>query len=144
MPHKNTIKIYLPDTYYHVYNRGLLKGRIFQSNEDYWKFRTIIRKKIYQMNKMIKISEFSLVPNHFHFLLWQKNERDIEHFMRSIMTSYGMHYSKKYNTEGRLFGSSYKAERILDKKHLSQIKQYILTNAARSGFDDWKHEGKKP
>lgn len=38
MPAKNTIKTYVDHTYYHIYNRGVEKRRIFEDDKDYLAF----------------------------------------------------------------------------------------------------------
>lgn len=35
MAAKNSVKLYLPDSYYHIYNRGVEKRLIFQDEQDY-------------------------------------------------------------------------------------------------------------
>lgn len=38
MPAKNSVKIYVDHTYYHVYNRGVAKSKIFLDHDDYVTF----------------------------------------------------------------------------------------------------------
>lgn len=49
MAAKNSIKIYLPDSYYHIYNRGVAKNEIFLDSYDYSTFLSYL--KIYLLPK---------------------------------------------------------------------------------------------
>lgn len=142
MPQRNQIKDYRSDAYYHVYNRGAYKEKVFRSNGDYFMFRLKTRKLLEKTNN-IRISAFSLLPNHFHLYLWQKNARDITKFMSSLLTSYGLYFSRKYNHSGRLFEGPYKARLLKTPEEKDQVRIYILDNPIVAYFDDWKHVGVK-
>ncbi len=43
MPAKHTVKTYIPDGYYHVYNRGVNKMNIFVGIQDYRVFLTYLK-----------------------------------------------------------------------------------------------------
>lgn len=43
MPAKNSVKIYLPDSYYHLYNRGVEKGLIYRDEQDYSVFLSYLK-----------------------------------------------------------------------------------------------------
>ena len=44
MPSKNIEKIFIPETYYHVYNRGVEKRTIFLDDEDYHVFLNLLKR----------------------------------------------------------------------------------------------------
>ena len=43
MPSKNSLKTYTPDSYYHIYNRGVEKRNIFQDEQDYGVFLSYLK-----------------------------------------------------------------------------------------------------
>jgi len=43
MPAKNTLKLYLENSYYHIYNRGVEKRQIFQDDQDYAVFLSYLK-----------------------------------------------------------------------------------------------------
>ncbi len=43
MPARNTVKLYLEDSYYHIYNRGVEKRVIFQDSQDYGVFLSYLK-----------------------------------------------------------------------------------------------------
>lgn len=44
MPTKNVAKIFVPDTFYHVYNRGWNLGKIFLDTADYTYFESLLAR----------------------------------------------------------------------------------------------------
>ncbi len=141
MPQRNVDKEYYANALYHVYNRGAGKLDIFTDKADYWAFRRITRRKLKKMAGKIDIQSFSILPNHYHFLIWQENERDMEHFMRSVMTSFGTYYRIRHDWSGRLFETSYKARLLESKEDQSKIQRYILRNHIEAGLLNWLHFG---
>ena len=70
---KNVIPL-LPDTYYHIYNRGINGETIFKQERNYSYF-------LHKYNKYISpIADtfaYCLLKNHFHFLIRIKSESEI-------------------------------------------------------------------
>ena len=142
MPGKNLIRSYAPQSYYHIYNRGVNKQEIFRDKEDYAVFLSLVKR--YLGDKIVKRSNgtpnlnfyddisllaFCLMSNHFHFMVYQgDNERAITEFIRSLITSYGMYFNKKYNRVGALFQQRYRAVLIGDDSYLLHISRYIHLN----------------
>lgn len=155
MPVKDTIKTYIKNGIYHVYNRGVEKRDIFLNTQDYHVFlqylkEALIDPKSIPINKSIftlkggtfkglrkqpknfynKISllAYCLMPNHFHFLIQQTNERDIKVFMQSIITRYSMYFNKNHNRVGGLFQNHYKASLVMEEQYLLHLSRYIHLN----------------
>ncbi len=68
------------------------------------------------------------MPNHVHLLIYQRQQKAMAEFMRSLLTSYSMYFNKKYKRSGPLFESRYKASMILDDSYLQHITRYIHLN----------------
>jgi len=149
MPQRNSIKTYVQDGYYHLYNRGVGKQDIFQDAEDYRVFLNILKDTLlpltkdkgatlksyksnaYQrknFNEQIELLVYALLPNHFHLLVHQVVPRIIDQFMRSIGTRYSMYFNKKYKRNGSLFQGIYKASLIFDEPYLLHLSRYIHRN----------------
>ena len=147
MPKRNLIKEYASDTYYHIYSRGINKNKVFLDDDDKTVFCSLLKRylspettKDYKRHlynnfyDKIDLLAYTLMPNHFHLLIYQKDdERAIAEFMRSLMTSYGMYFNKKYRRQGPVFQSNYLASRIDSDGYLDHISRYIHLNPA-----DWE------
>jgi len=159
MPAKNSLKIYIENGFYHIYNRGVEKRSIFLDEQDYRVFLSYLKiylspveesvnylqnndelvyqdkniqiSRLYTLNNFfnkIDLISYVLMPNHFHLELRQTNKKNIEIFMRSLITKYTMYFNKKYKRVGPLFQGRYKAVLILGYKYLLHLSCYIHLN----------------
>ena len=155
MPAKNSLKQYVENGYYHIYNRGVEKREIFLDKEDYSVFLSYLKQYLSfkdegallnnisaasssrERNKFVKelgINNFydeisllchGLMPNHFHFLVKQNRSNSIDNFMSSLGTRYTMYFNKKYKRVGHLYQGVYKAILIPDERYLLYLSKYI-------------------
>ena len=153
MPQKNTIKTYVKNSYYHVYNRGVEERIIFQDESDYLTFLNYLKTALSPLqipnledvsfkgqsfkgvprqpknfNKKIELIAFCLMPNHFHLLVKQNKKNSMEGLMRSLITRYSMYFNKKYKRTGSLFQGRYKAVLVEDNEYLLHLSRYIHRN----------------
>jgi len=148
MPAKNTIKTYISNGHYHIYNRGVDKRIIFQEDSDYkiflyYMFIYLAPPSIIQLSyKNLRIALkngnyyskidmlcYTLMPNHFHFLVHQNSEKYITELMRRITNAYTAYFNKKYNRVGPLFQGVYKASLIDKDEYLLYLTRYIHRNS---------------
>lgn len=153
MPSRNTVKEYDIQTYYHVYNRGAGGQKIFVDANDKRKFLSLIARYVTPKDEReaadklypeynLEISAYCLMGNHFHFLLYQTDDRDaLSGFMRSVSTAYSMYFNKKYQQSGHLFQSIFKASRITDETYLLHITRYIHMNPRTYQTYHWSSLG---
>ncbi len=154
MPGKNTLKVYIPDSYYHLYNRGWNRSEIFLDDEDYRHFELLFTRHLspepvvdsrgreYPWRyPMIHLNSYCLMPNHFHILIYQTDETGIIKLASSILTAYTMYFNKKYKRRGPLFENTYKAVLIHDDVQLQHITRYIHLNHRE--FRTWPYSSYK-
>ncbi|MEI8175112.1 MAG: transposase, partial [bacterium] len=117
--------------YYHIYNRGNSKQKIFHDKEDYLRFISLLYisnssesfnlydlhrdtnfnvYEIERINFLVNVGAFCLMPNHFHILITEKIEGGISKFMQKLSTAYSMYYNKKYKRTGGLFEGKFKSQ----------------------------------
>ena len=141
MPSRNVLKIDVADSYYHSYARGNSKARIFIDNQDYKVFLNLFKRYLSEevaRNKLgvpyphlynkIELMSYCLMPNHFHLLIYQRDQGSMTLLMRGVMTSYSRYFNKKYKRTGALYESRYKASMILRASYLEHISRYIHLN----------------
>ncbi len=117
---------FVNNQFYHVFNRGVEKRKIFLDEKDYLRFI----HDLYELNnvgavlnvnfrfqkyggpasiedkpreRLVDIVSFCLMPNHFHFILKQVSDNGIARFMQKIGTAYAMYFNQKYKRSGVLF-----------------------------------------
>lgn len=77
----------------------------------------------------IKLLAYCLLPNHFHFLIQQKDAKSIDKFMQSLCTRYTMYFNRKYKRVGSLFQAVYKAVLIASEEQFLHLSRYIHKQA---------------
>lgn len=146
MPAKNSVKFYLSDSIYHIYNRGVEKRKIFLDNQDYKVFLSYLKEYLSNPESSLRLQgrtlqdriknyfgeiellAFCLMPNHFHIVIKQKDKDSIKKFTKSLFTRYSMYFNKKYNRVGPLFQSKYKATNAINEDYLLDLTKYIHLN----------------
>lgn len=151
MPGKNLQRNFTEHGYYHVYNRGIDKQKIFLDAQDYKYFTSLfsrhLSKKLQSdrygrdykwLRPKVDILAYCWMPSHFHLLVYQKEDpRALVELMSSIGTAYTMYFNKKYKRRGPLFESNYRASLILDDSYFAHISRYIHLNP--SDYKNWHY-----
>ena len=142
MPTRNSRKEYAPDTYYHVYSRGLNKQPIFFDEQDFSVFLGYLKRYLsYEASKRpnrkpvrsfagdIDLLSYCLMRNHVHLLFYQhEDERALSALLQRVFTVYSMYFNKKYTRVGPVFQSRYLTSRIDNDPYLHHISRYIHRN----------------
>jgi putative transposase len=139
--------------YYHIYNRGNNKERIFKNDENYHFF---FRRFVKHLCPILKLYAYCLIPNHFHLLIKIKDfseipeltdnthkyqeEEAIEKFLSQKFSNFFNAYSKSfnsyYNRTGRLFQERFGRIKVETEEYLHQLVFYIHTNPKKHGIKD--------
>lgn len=149
MPAKNSIKTYIENSYYHIYNRGIEKREIFIDHKDYGVFLSLLKRYLMpwkaEINKVrprhridlhdkIQLVSYCLMPNHFHLMVKQFTKDAIIEFMRALANSYVLYFNTRYERIGPLFQGRYKAVLIENDPYFLHLTRYIHTNPLDIGF----------
>lgn len=157
--------------FYHVYNRGNSRQKIFFNQEDYDRFTKllficnsvkqvsfrddILEKKIDAWDfdrgeSIVSIGAWVLMPNHFHIYLTSYNfpedrllrgENNISIFMRKLCTAYSKYINTKYQRTGSLFEGRFKSVHVSDDIQAKYLFSYIHLNPIKLFQKNWKEEG---
>lgn len=65
---------------YHIINRGNMRMKVFDDNEDYEYFLQLLQEG--KKKEKIEIHAYCLMPNHFHLLLVPQQEKSLSRFMQ--------------------------------------------------------------
>ena len=158
---KNKLEILIPDATYHIYNRANGNEKLFLSNDNYKYF---LEKYISYITPIADTFCYCLMPNHFHFLIRIKSEKELMVFFKgnnkylegfqnlqgielvdsleklisnqfsNFFNSYAKAFNKCHNRKGSLFMHTYKRKRIQDKKYLYKLVHYIHFNPIEAGL----------
>jgi len=153
--------------YYHVYDRGVEKRKIFLNVKDYNRFIALL----YIMNQdapfrmdnflrnnqshlenifkekrektLVSILGYCLMPNHFHLILHEHMEGGISKFMSKLLTAYSMYFNTKYERSGPLFTHPFRSEHINNESQYMYIFSYVHLNPISIIEKRWKENGIK-
>jgi putative transposase len=142
--------------FYHIFNRGINKQPIFLGTKDYnhaleaFKFYSFVSPTKLRFSKFLFLSEkerikfwerlerenrkliemitFSLMPNHFHFLLEQKTDNGISKFMATFQNSYTRYFNTRHKKIDPILQGQFKAVRVEDENQLLHLSRYIHLN----------------
>lgn len=81
-----------------------------------------------QVEKVVNIPFYSLIPNHYHFILRQLTAEGIPKFLHKIGTSYTNYFNKKYDRSGSLFQGPYQAIHIDNNDYFLWLSGYVNGN----------------
>lgn len=143
------------DEIYHVFNRGIDHRPTFLNVREYERAYEVVRfyrfvkhpvrlSSFYTWSgerrqdyfaetekigyKLVDILSYCFMPNHFHFLLRQKEENGIAKFMSNFQNSYTRYFNVKNKRDGPLFLDQFKAVRIETDNQLLHVSRYIHLN----------------
>lgn len=133
---------FITNQYYHIYNRGVDKRKVFLRYGHFLRFiRTI--SQILQtgsaspsstqiqslaLKSKVSILAYCLMPNHYHLLLKQLCDNGISEFMHQLNTSYTKYFNLNNNRSGRLFEYTFKGKIIESDEMLLHVSRYIHLN----------------
>ena len=150
-----------PNEYYHIYNRGVDKRKIFSGEKDYERFLALLYlgnsniavdlklqgrtlKEVLNITRektLVDICAYCLMPNHIHLLIHEKEENGISRFMQKITTAYTMYFNKKNDRTGSLFQGKFKATHADHDNYLKYLISYIHLNPVKLIEPSWKETG---
>ncbi len=135
--------------FYHIYNRGVDKRKIFLGYGYYLRFvktignilatGTATQKEFIAnpvpLNQKVELICYCLMPNHYHLLVRQAQENGITEFMHKLNTSYTKFFNINNQRSGRLFEYIFKAVHVQTDEQLLQLSRYIHLNPLVGGLD---------
>jgi putative transposase len=136
-----------PRKFYHIYNRGNNGDNLFYFKENYSYF--LIKYDEY-LFPYIDTFAFSLMPNHFHFLIYVKEDlqvpedkkhwdtaKIVSHQFQRFFTSYSMSVNRyKYPHHGSLFEKPFRRIEVDNTSYLANLVFYIHANPQLHGITD--------
>jgi putative transposase len=119
---------------YHVCNRGSRKGVIAHTYEDYCVFLTTV--ELARQKFGMRIIAYNVIENHFHFLLWPLNDRDIPRFMKWMEQTHAQRFHRQRGTTGcgAVYQSRYFSRRVTEDRKFLTALRYVESNARRHGL----------
>jgi REP element-mobilizing transposase RayT len=141
MPRRQTP--FVPDVYYHFYNRGNNRQAIFFESDNYLYFLSGIKKYLLPV---VNIVAYCLMPTHYHILVRVKPQTSevslrVSRAMQKFLISYTKAINKRFARVGSLFQGQFQVKPIQTYPHLLNLCVYIHANPVKDGLvalpEDW-------
>jgi len=147
----------VPNSFYHIYNRGIDGCQIFKEATNYEHFLSLYDKYVSPISDTYA---WVLMGNHFHLLVRIKSPDDIQnpqgfrnleglkmtvekrinqHFS-NLFNAYTKAFNKKYERTGSLFEHTFRRKLIDNVDYLRQVILYIHNNPVHHGFCEHPRE----
>lgn len=127
--------------YYHIYNRGAGKAKIFLNDGNYQYLLHLMKE--YDQKYGATIIAYCLMPNHYHFLLRQETEEPLSKFMQVLFNSYVQGLNTQQGRTGTLFEGRFKHKCVEKWEYLIVLCRYIHRNPVKAGLaskpEDWAY-----
>ena len=137
MPRREVI--FQAGNYYHVYNRGNNRQLIFFEQDNYTYFLRQLRTHL--MHRGVDIIAYCLMPNHYHLLVYLKNEY-FSKLMQAFTLSYAKAINQRYKRVGSLFQGLFQAIHVDREEYLLNLTRYIHLNPVEANLvekaEDWE------
>lgn len=147
---------FLPDQYYHFYNRGNNRQAVFFERDNYLYFLRGLKK---YLREYVEILVYCLMPTHYHILVRIRQTSEVfktsEVSGKEVLTSkavslamqkFGISYTKAINKRfervGALFQGQFQAKPVQNYNHLLSLCVYIHANPVKDGLvflpEEWE------
>ena len=127
--------------YYHIYNRGAGKGKIFFNDGNYQYLLRLVKE--YYQKHGVTIIAYCLMPNHYHFLLRQETDILLSKFMQVLFNGYVQALNLQQERTGTLFEGRFKHKCVDKWEYLMMLCRYIHLNPVKGSLaacpEDWTY-----
>lgn len=151
------------DEIYHVFNRSIARENIFSLKNNLKKSLEILQ--FYRLPQQISLSKFkslnesqkanylvamkdksplvviyafAFMPNHYHLLIRQVQDRGIVRFISNFQNSFAKVFNLKNERDGAVFQNSFKAKRVENDEQFVHVSRYIHLNPVTSYLINFK------
>jgi putative transposase len=143
----------------HVFNRGVNKINTFNNDTDRQRFVECLYKfnnkdiairseaedffkdPPPQEEKIVEILKWTIMPNHFHLLLYEVVDGGITEFMKRLGNGYTKYFNIKNKRSGYLFQNTARMNLLENDRQFLYTPYYIDINILDTKFQNWKETG---
>src|SRR6266571_1693745 len=89
----------------------------------------------------MRLLAFCLMPNHFHLVLWPREDGQLSDYVGWLLTAHVRRYHQHYHSSGHVYQGRFRSFPIQEDDHLLTVLRYIERNPVRAGLagraQDW-------
>ena len=117
---------------YHILNRRVGRLGLFDKPADYMAFEKILNEAHERTG--IRIAAYCLMPNHWHLLLWPRDDGELSEVMRWITVTHTQrwHAHRQSFGSGPVYQGRFKSFPVQTDEHFLTVARYVERNAVRA------------
>jgi len=128
----------------HVLNRSNRGTTLFERQEDYEHFELTLEEA--QQRVPMRILSYCIMPNHWHFVLWPRNDEDLPEFVRWLTFTHTQRWHTRHDTigSGHLYQGRYKMFPVQAHRMSRQQRQSGVIDAGSSLYTLLRYVERNP
>src|SRR5688572_18565976 len=117
---------------YHVLNRRVGRLSLFEEPADYTAFEKILQEAVARTR--IRVAAYCLMPNHWHLLLWPRQDGELSGVLRWITVTHAQrwHAYRQTGGTGPVYQGRFKSFPVQTDEHFLAVARYVERNALRA------------
>ena len=117
---------------YHILNRRVGRLALFDKPADYMAFEKILNEAHERTG--IRIAAYCLMPNHWHLLLWPRDDGELSEVMRWITVTHTQrwHAHRESFGSGPVYQGRFRSFPVQTDEHFLTVARYVERNAVRA------------
>ncbi len=117
---------------YHILNRRVGRLGLFDKPADYMAFEKILNEAHERTD--IRIAAYCLMPNHWHLLLWPRDDGELSEVMRWITVTHTQrwHAHRESFGSGPVYQGRFRSFPVQTDEHFLTVARYVERNALRA------------
>ena len=132
-----------PNTYYHIYNRGVNRRTIFKNDGDYQRFLRLVGKYMEPVGSTLS---YVLMRDHFHLTVLinpasaiptklLRTPHALGRTFGHLQNAYANYFNHKYNTVSGLFETPFERKKVSSLAYLRNLIVYQHRNPEKHGVE---------
>ncbi len=127
---------------YHVINRANARVQIFDADDDYAQFESILQDAVQKFS--MRLLAYCIMPNHWHLVFYPKHDGDMGLFMGWLTNTHTRRWHTEKGTvgQGHLYQGRYKSFLCQEDSHFLTLVRYVERNAKKANLvkkaENWR------
>ncbi|MCP5026222.1 MAG: hypothetical protein GY929_08035 [Actinomycetia bacterium] len=125
------LRIQYPGAWYHVFNRGARRQRVFSDPLDRQNFLDLMEAAVDDFG--FEIHAYCLMGNHYHLLV-RTPMANLSVAMKDLIGFYTQAYNRRHGVDGALFRGRFQSVLVDHDRYLLWVSRYIHRNPLEAGL----------
>ena len=136
------LRVDIGDLFYHIVNRANGRQVIFREPDEYRHFEMLLKNAVEKFD--MRLLAYVLMPNHWHMILYPRNDGDLSLFMQWLTLTHTQQYHvwKETTGHGHVYQGRYKSFLVEKDSYLLAAIKYVERNPVRAKLvkrvENWK------